>query len=529
VGCRQVSEGPPSADRQPVLRIAGLSKHFGDQQVLSDVDLVLRSGEVCALIGQNGSGKSTLIKILAGYHAADPGAELWFRGRRVSLNDRSAEWRRCVRFIHQDLGLIAAMSVLDNLAFGIGYRTDRVGRIRWREQRRRAAVALAPLALDDLDLDARVGSLGQVERTLVAVARALLDWEGDDGVLVLDEPTAALSAPEVARLFDALRPLTERGVAILFVSHRFEESFRIADRVVVLRDGRVVADRPIAGLDEHALLTLMIGGEPETMYPQIAPPSGDDALVVRRLSSGRLRELSFSLRGGEIAGVAGLAGSGREDVPGLLFGDLPARHGEIIIGGRRLQRPSPQAAIRLGVALVPSDRVHRSVFADATIRENITLPNLRPLWRRFRIDRGAERREVGEWLGRVRLTPPDPDGSMSALSGGNQQKGVIARWLRINPRVLLLDEPTQGVDVASKSAIFGLIADAAAAGAAVLVCSSEAKDLAAICDRVLVLNHGAIAADLRGEALIEDRIVAAMLAGSAHRDQEVRTAVEVSG
>ena len=501
-----------STESKAVLEISGLNMSFGDQKALVDVELKLRAGEVCALIGQNGSGKSTLIKILAGYYTADPGASLRFRGRPASLDDRSAAWRRHIRFIHQDLGLVPTLSVLDNLALGIGYRTGRGGRIRWRAEERRASTVLAQFGLTDIDLTAPVGRLGAVEKTLIAVSRALLDWDDEEGLLVLDEPTAALSAPEVRRLFDAIRPLTERGVAILFVSHRLGESFQIADRVLVLRDGRVVASQPISDLDEHSLLSLMIGGVPEAMYPPTTPHGDDDALVVNRLSGSRVRDLSFSVQRGEILGVAGLAGSGREDVPRLLFGDLRAASGEIVIADKRMERPSPSTAIKLGLGLVPSDRTHRSVFRHATVRENITLPNLSPFWRGLRIDRKTERREVGKWLEHVRLTPPDTEYPMHGLSGGNQQKAVIARWLRLKPQVLVLDEPTHGVDVGAKAAIFSLIADAAANGTAVVMCSSEAEDLAAVCDRVLVLSDGDLVADLSGESLSEHQIVAGTLA-----------------
>jgi ribose transport system ATP-binding protein len=504
------------AGAAPVLEVSGLNKSFGNQKVLVDVALRLRAGEVCALIGQNGSGKSTLIKILAGYYTADPGASFSFRGRPASLDDRSAAWRAHVRFIHQDLGLVPTMSVLDNLALGIGYRTGRSGRIHWNVERDRASAVLAQFGIGNMDLSTPVGRLGAVDKTLIAVARALLDWDDQEGLLVLDEPTAALSTPEVSQLFDAIRPLTDRGVAILFVSHRFAESFQIADRVLVLRDGRVVASRPIAELDEHSLLSLMIGGVPEAMYPPTTPHGDDEALVVRRLSGGHVNDLSFSVQHGEILGLAGLAGSGREDVPRLLFGDLRADSGEIIVGDKRMERPSPSAAIKLGLGLVPSDRIHRSVFHHANVRENITLPSLSPFWRRFHIDRGAERREVSTWLEHVRLTPANPEYPMSGLSGGNQQKGVIARWLRLKPDVLVLDEPTHGVDVGSKSAIFGLIADAAANGTAVVMCSSEAEDLAAVCDRVLVLRDGDLVADLSGDSLSEQRIVAEALVGSSH-------------
>ena len=519
---------PGSTVSEPVLEVSGLNKSFGNQRALIDVDMKLRAGEVCALIGQNGSGKSTLIKILAGYHAADPGAALSFRGRPVSIDDRSAAWRHHVRFIHQDLGLVPTMSVLDNLALGIGYRTGRMRRIRWGEERKRASAILSQFGLGQIDLGAPVGRLGAVEKTLIAVARALLDWDDGEGVLVLDEPTAALSAPEVDRLFAAIRPLTERGVAILFVSHRFAESFEIADRVIVLRDGRVVASRPIAELNERALLSLMIDGVPEEMYPTTPAHGNDNALVVRRLSGGRVHDFSLIAQQGEIVGVAGLAGSGREDIPRLLFGDLRAASGEIVVGDSRMERPSPAAAIKLGVGLVPSDRMHRSVFFQATVRENITLPDLSPFWRGMRLDRRAEQREVSAWLARVRLTPPDPEYPMGALSGGNQQKGVIARWLRLKPKVLILDEPTHGVDMGAKTAIFGLISEAAGAGTAVVMCSSEAKDLAAVCDRVLVLNHGKVVADLSGESLTERQIVAVSLTGTTNHEKSDDATVRIN-
>jgi ribose transport system ATP-binding protein len=510
VGREQVNEARPATAGTEVLRLSGVSKTFAGQQVLRDVRLTLRAGEVCALVGQNGSGKSTLIKILAGYHLADPGASIHFGGTAGSLDDPAAPWRHHVRFIHQDLGLVPSMNVLDNLALGTGYRTGRGGRILWREEVARASV-LEQFGLGDLDPRTPVGALGQVEKTLIAVARALLDWNDNEGVLVLDEPTAALSRPEVSRLFDAIRGLSGRGIAVLFVSHRLDEAFEIAHRVVVLRDGRMVADRPIEGLAERALLELMIGDVPDSMYPEIALPGPDRALSVRGLSGGRLRELSFSVQRGEIVGIAGLAGSGRDDVAGLLFGSLRPEWGEIRVGDRRLEHSSPRAATDLGMAFVPSDRIHRAVFGDSTVRENMTLTSLDSVWRRGRIDRRAERREVASWISRVRLTPPDTERRMALLSGGNQQKAVIARCLRLNPQVLLLDEPTQGVDVGAKGAIFSLLADAAATGTAVLMCSSEAKDLAAVCDRVLVLADGDVVADLSGTALTEQRIVASTL------------------
>jgi ribose transport system ATP-binding protein len=501
----------PSDTTAPLLRVAGVSKSFGAQRALIDLDLELRAGEICALIGENGSGKSTFIKILGGYHRPEPGARIEFRGRPVRVDDPTGGWRHHLRFIHQDLGLIPTMSVLDNIALVAGYDTGRARRINWRRQRARARQMLDELGLHDVDVQASVARLSPVERTLVALARVVIDWQDDHGLIVLDEPTTALSKPEVAWLFVVLRELIARGAGVLFVSHRLDETLDIADRVVVLRDGRKVADRPIDGLGEQTLLELMIGGAPQSLYPTVPRPRRDEALVVRHLSGARVRDVSLTLHRGEILGVAGVAGSGREQLPDLLYGTVRAACGEIIAGGRRIVRPTPRNSLAAGVALVPRDRVHRGVLGDLTAGENITLADLRPLWRRGRIDRRAERADVGRWVRRVSLRPEHPDRPILQFSGGNQQKAVLARWLRTSPRVLLLDEPVQGVDVGAKRAILALVAEAAGNGMAIVICSSDANDLAEVCDRVAVMRAGEIVRELQGERLTAANIVAAAL------------------
>jgi len=519
---RDCAEAPAnSPPGEALLRLAGVSKSFGSQRALDEASLELHAGEVCALIGENGSGKSTLIKILSGFHRAEDGGQAWFRGDRVPLDDHSHQWRQHMRFVHQDLGLIPNMSVLDNLALTAGYQTGVGGRIRWRAEAARARRMLARVGLEGVDLSAPVQALAPVERTLVAIARAIVDWRDESGVLILDEPTTALSRPEVARLFSAIRELAARGTAVLFVSHRLEEALEIADRVVVLRDGRVVAARPLAGLDERSLLAMMVDASDPT--PGRPAPASDrrPLLEVRGLSGRRTEGLSFTLHRGEILGFAGVSGSGREEIADLIFGSSRARCGEIVMDGKPTARPAPASSLARGIALVPADRVQRSVIPGFTVRESLTLANLAPLTKAGMIDRAAERRETLEWIGRVGLAPADPDRPVAALSGGNQQKSVLARCLRTSPRVLLLDEPVQGVDVAARRRILTLIKRCAAAGTAVLVCASDAHDLADLCDRVLVMRHGRAVAELTGTELRPRAILAAALASERHTHEIV--------
>jgi ribose transport system ATP-binding protein len=494
----------------PLLRFTNLSKTFRGQRALIEVDLELRSGEVCALVGQNGSGKSTLIKVLAGYHAPDIGARLEFDGQPVPFGELSAPWRRHIRFIHQDLGLVPTLNTLDNLGLGTGFVTGRWGRIRWRAEARRARKVLSEFGVD-INVYKPVGRLSTVEQTLVAIVRALADWHDSAGILVLDEPTASLTQPEVQRLFSALRRVRQEGMAILFVSHRLEETFDIADRVVVLREGRLVSDCAIDQIDEHGLITQIIGRPPESLYPELPPARSDVVLEASGLTGDRARSVDIKLYAGEILGVAGLSGSGREEISDLIFDGGSLRSGQITVAGKRLTGIGPRRSVAAGIAFVPADRAARAVVPSFSVGANITLPLMAPLTRWGRIDRHKERADVAGWIERVELRPPNPDAPLVALSGGNQQKAIIAKWLRTKPRVLLADEPTQGVDVGAKAAIYNLLAEAAAVGTGVLLCSSEEEDLAELCDRVLVLRNGHVVAELAGAALTHERIVAETL------------------
>jgi ribose transport system ATP-binding protein len=353
-----------------------------------------------------------------------------------------------------------------------------------------------------------VAALTPAERTIVAIARALDGWERADGLLILDEPTAALHSDEVGRLFTAVRRAAARGAGVIFVSHRLDEVMDLADRVLVLRDGRVVADTPVRGLDHEQLVRLIVGEALEEAAPRGRSDAGEPALRVRGLRGGTVRDLSLDMRAGEVVGVSGILGSGREHVAALLFGALPREAGAVGVAGVALPPSDPRAAIAAGVAYVPADRHADGAVMTMRVRENVTLPNLRRLRRRLGwLDVPAERRDVDGWVDRVALQPADPERPLELFSGGNQQKVVLAKWLRNEPRLLLLDEPTQGVDVGAKAAIYELVHAAAAGGAAVLMASSDTGELASVCDRVLVMSDGIAAAEITGPALTEERLV----------------------
>ena len=488
---------------EPVLEVEGLSKTFPGQVALADASLNLEPGRVHALLGQNGSGKSTLIKILAGYHQADPGGRARLFGEECHPDELIRSGR--IHVMHQDLGLIDSLNSVENLALGRGFHTTRFGRVRWAHELRSARRDLAALGAH-FDPRRPVGELTPAERALVALARSLEGWGDEGGVLILDEPTAPMTQPEVAVLFDAVRTLTARRAAVLFVSHRLDEVFEIADDYTVLRDGKVVATGEVAELDRDGLIAMIIGRALTSIDHAGHEVHGAPALQVRSLWGARLERFDLDVRPGEIVGVAGLLGSGREELAMLLVGAVERAHGSVRVDGVDVPA-DPHHAMTLGITIVPAERKRFGSIANQSVSQNVTLARLRPLFHGGRLSRRDERTDVLRWAERVDLRPRDPRRAFGTLSGGNQQKAVVARALRTQPKVLVLDEPTQGVDVGAKGTIYALLRDAANDGIAVVVCSSEAEELAAVCDRVVVLSNGRTVAELRGGALSSESIV----------------------
>jgi ribose transport system ATP-binding protein len=500
--------GPPAADEMPAaLALSGVSKRFGGQFALIDVDFELRAGEIHALVGQNGSGKSTLIKILAGYHQAEDGARATLAGEPFELGDAVAAQAAGLRFVHQDLGLVPALGALDNLALGRGYRRGRTGTISWRREAEAGRDLLHSLGYD-FDLTQPVARLTASERTGIAIARAIDRSSGEAQVLILDEPTASLPAAEADRLFEVIRAVRDRGVSVIYVSHRFPEVFEIAERITVLRDGVRVATRPTSELDEQSLIELMIGRALKALeeaHEITHQQRADAALRVSGVSGRTLHHLDVEIHAGEIVGIAGVTGSGREEVAQLVFGGL-ARGGEVSVEGKTVPSEQPYRSIVSGMAVVPSDRLSKAALRNMTLRENITIGDIQPFFGRKGLNRRAEHDEAMKWLDRLEVVPRDPEALLLTLSGGNQQKVMMARALRLEPRVLVLDEPTQGVDVGAKAAIHAIIEQAARAGTGVLVVSTESEELIGLCDRVLVLVRGRVTGSYPAASLNPDEL-----------------------
>ncbi len=496
------------ATPRPVLSVRNLSKTFPGQRALDGVSLDVTPGEIHALVGENGSGKSTLIKCLSGYHEPDYGSEIQLGGTKLALPYSPSQAHSLgLAFIHQDLGLIPSLTVLENLALGRGFATSLRHRIRWRSENKRARKVLQEFGYD-IDPQTLVRHLSASERTIVAIARGLQDARETAELLVLDEPTAALAETEVRRLFDALRRITERGVGILYVSHRLEEIFAISQRVTIIRDGRYVATRRTIDLSERELVSLIVGKPLDKYYPLAdSTPGRKQLLEVSNLGGRRLRDVSFTLREGEILGVAGLLGSGRSELARILFGAQQRASGSILIDGEDIRLRSPAQAIRAGIALVPEDRRSDGAIPRMSVMENMTLPDLAEFATLGRLRKRAERDFAQNLAETFRIVPRDASRPFYVLSGGNQQKAILAKWMHLHPRLLILDEPVQGVDIGSKTEIYEMIETAAADGAGVLVITSEFEDLAHLCDRVIVLREGRVVGELIGDELQRERML----------------------
>jgi ribose transport system ATP-binding protein len=490
-----------------LLELRGLSKSFAGTQVLSAVDFAVRAGEVHAVIGQNGSGKSTLIKILSGYHAPDAG-EAFLRGAAIPLPIKPGEPARLgLRFLHQDVGVARTMTVLENLRVG-RFQTTSYGRLRWRAERNAAQTLLANIGLR-IDPDMRVGDVPTAERALIGFARAIQGFDHERGeVLVLDEPTAFLPGPSVRTLFVAIRDIARRGSAVIFVSHRLDEIMEIADRVSVLRDGRLVVTLVTSQTTERELVTHMLGRELETLYPAKSAAKGRLVLSARGVTGQIAGDVNVEAHEGEILGLTGLLGMGHDEVPYLLFGAQPMRGGETVLDGRALRGSSPRKAIDARMVFLPADRRRQSGVPKATLIENVSVTNGARFMRGGRLRHGEERTAVQEVLDLFDVRPAEPDRLLATLSGGNQQKALLGKWLQTQPAVVLLHEPTQGVDIGSRKQILKIISQIAAAGAAVIIASAEYVELAHICHRVLIFRRGAIVGELTGDDLTESRIAA---------------------
>jgi len=497
-----------SEEGSKVLRANQVSKAFGATQALDRVSFSLEKGTVHALLGGNGCGKSTLIKILAGVEQADAGT-IEIRGSEHDLRwITPARAREAgLQFVHQQRSTFPELSITDNLAIGRGYESDRLGRIHWRAARRRTARVLERFQIA-AHPDQLLEELSPATQTMVAIARALQDQdESSEGVLVLDEPTASLPAPEVDLLLSALRRYADAGQAIIYVTHRLEEVFTVADKATLLRDGLFVDTVAPKELTHEGLVELMMGRAVEQIERLRGKPEGPVVLEAKGLAAGPLRGVDLSAREGEIVGIGGLIGSGRSTLLKALFGVVPLEAGTVSIDGAHERIATPGQAMAAGVAYVPEDRQKDAAFKELSVGENLSLTVIPDYWHRGVLNRRKEHRDALDLFDSYLIKAESDEAPLSSLSGGNQQKVIVARWLRRNPRLLLLDEPTQGVDVGARAEIYELINRAVSGGAAALIASSDFEELARICDRVVVLRKGVVVAELH-EAELEAESIA---------------------
>jgi rhamnose transport system ATP-binding protein len=489
----------------PVLELRGVTKRFAGVQALQDVDLDLAAGEVHALVGENGAGKSMLVKILAGVHQPD-GGTIRLRGEELSLNGPAAARDLGIAVMHQQPNLFPDLDVAENVFVGRLPRTW-LGRVDWGQAHSATARLFARLGVP-LKVAAPVRGLSVADQQVVEIAKAL---SIEASVLVMDEPTAALSSREVERLFATVRQLREHGVAVLFVNHRLEEVFALCDRVTVLRDGRHVITAPIGELTPAETIRHMVGRRLDSLFPKEPAEIGEVALRVSGLTrAGVFRDVSFEVRRGEIVALAGLVGAGRTEVARALFGLDRAEAGEVLIDGRRVEIGSPHEAMDRGLAYVPEDRHDQGLILDFSIAANVSLPVLGLISRLLGvIDRGRERALASEYSQKLQVRATGVDQLAAGLSGGNQQKVVIAKWLATKPTVLILDEPTRGIDIGAKAEVHRIISRLAAEGMAILLISSELPEVVAMADRVVVLQEGQVAASLSRAEATQERIMMA--------------------
>ncbi len=504
------SEMAPSS-AAPLLEVRDIEKAFPGVRALSGVSFEVRAGEVHALLGENGAGKSTLIKIISGVYEPDRGSIL-IGGREASFASPEDAKRAGVATIYQELLLFPELTVAENIFLGHAPRAG-MGRIDWRAMRARAEALLASLEIDDLAANQVVGALSVGNRQRVEILRAL---SHDARILIMDEPTAALTESDVTRLFDIVRRLRARGVGIVYISHRLDEIFAIGDRVTVLRDGAYVGARNVADTNASELVQMMVGRRIDNLFPKTSVPIGAPVLEARDIVRHPMtKSISLTVRAGEIVGLAGLVGSGRSELAQTLFGITPAESGEIRLMGEGVTISSAESARSKGIAYVPEDRGVQGLVRPMSVLQNFSLAALGAVSRAGFIDRGAERRMAEDGVQRFRVKTSSVDEVAGRLSGGNQQKIVLGKWLANNPKLLILDEPTRGIDVGAKAEIHRLMSELAGAGVAILMISSELPEVLGMSDRVLVMREGRLVAEFDRAHATSETVGAAMMGEAA--------------
>ncbi len=499
-------------DAAPFLQLHTIVKRFPGVVALNGVDLEVRAGEVLALLGENGAGKSTLIKTISGVHPPDAG-DIRVDGRSVAIRNPHAAQMLGISTIYQEFTLAPDMTVAENIFLGREPLAipalsivDRKALVR----QTRAALAMLDLQIDP---EADVKDLGVAQQQMVEIAKAL---SLDARLIIMDEPTATLTAHEIDRLFDAVRRLKQRGVAVIYVSHRLDEVKAICDRATILRDGAYVATVPVASTSVDEMIRLMVGRDLKDKFPKVTVEHGEELLRVERLTRrGVLHDVSFSVRRGEIVGIAGLVGSKRTETARAIFGADPLDSGRVFVRGTEVRIRAPHDAIARGIALIPEDRKRQGIFPPLSVRENVVLSALERFSRNGLLDVRKERERAEGFVSSLRVATTDVEKRVVELSGGNQQKVVIAKWLNTDAEVFLFDEPTRGIDVGGKIEVYRLMRDLLTRGAGIVMISSELPEILGLSDRILVMREGRICGEFDRAQATEERILNCALRGAA--------------
>lgn len=492
--------------RSPVIETRGIYMAFGGVDVLKNVDFRLYSGAILGLMGENGAGKSTLAKIIAGVHQPRAGS-IAVHGETTKITNPHHATELGIALIHQEPLAFPDLSVAENIFVGRQPTFKKSGLVRWSAIYSRAEELLKSLGLS-INPKTKIRHLSFADQQMVDVAAALSQQAR---VLIMDEPTASLTPNEVERLFGIMRRLREQGTAIVFINHRLEEVFAISDRIVVMRDGEMVDERVPEVTSHGEIIRLMVGRELTTLFERTATPqAGPTVLEVRDLSQkGKFSKVSFDIRAGEIVGMSGLVGAGRSDVAQAIFGISHSDHGSILIEGREVAISHPRQAMSLGLAYVPEDRQHQGLFMPMSITHNTSIATLHTFAANGWVSKQAERQVTNDYVNRLRIILRNIEQPVRELSGGNQQKVVLSRWLLMKPKIIILDEPTRGIDVGAKAEVHRLMGDLAAQGIGVLMISSELPEILAMSDRVLVMHEGRLSANLSKQDMSSERIMAA--------------------
>ncbi|MFC0272826.1 sugar ABC transporter ATP-binding protein [Metabacillus herbersteinensis] len=510
-----------------LLKMSNISKTFPGVKALDDVKIEVKPGEVHALIGENGAGKSTLIKILSGIYQPDSGAQFFFEGKKAEITKPIDATLKGISIIYQDLSLFPNLSVAENIYIGRDSNNKAWKKIKWKEMEVIAEKALKELGVD-IDLHVPVEKLSIAQQQLIEIARALAF---DSKLIVMDEPTSSLSSGEVEKLYKVINNLKQRGISIIFVSHKLKELFTVSDRFTVLRDGKYVGTYDTEELDEQRLITLMVGRKVAYEKNESNASIGDAMFEVKGLSKeGNFKDISFELKKGEVLGITGLVGSGRTELAQAIFGVNNPYEGEVLLNGKQIKVKSSEDAVKKGIAYIPESRKTQGLVLRQSVINNISLPVLKQLRNAFGlINRKKEIELANHYVKTLDVRPALPDRPVGQLSGGNQQKVVIGKWLSTKPKILIIDEPTNGIDIGAKTEIHKLLRKLASDGMGVIVISSELPEVLAVSDRILIMRHGRIARELGIEEATQENIMNYALRGSSFKAKKTNEVVASKG